>query len=309
MQLGQLAQQLARILVARIRRLYGHFHNLIPALIGARIQHALLPQPEALPLGSSLRNLEQRAAIDGGHLDLGPQRRLPHRDGYLDFDIVPLAVEERVLLHFGGDIQVPWRRSHGSRVALARHPQSRAVARPRRNPRLHRLRARYPALTAAFRACVPQFPRASAPRARQVELHGSGHLRHVARPLALSAHAPARAGDSRTRPAARAAHVVARDIQTHLGALDGLPEVDVHDVFKVAALFRFRLLLVGRAMAPEKLREYVPEPARVRAPARAAPRAAPRPGKRIRKIEAVEIHARLRAAPSRTSRPCARESA
>src|ERR1035437_8876762 len=304
MELRHLAQQLARVLVVRFRRLDGDLHNLVAALIGARIQDALLAQPEALAVRGSLRNLEERAAIDGGHLDFGAQRRLPHRDGNLDFDVVAFAVEEWVFLHFSGDVEIARRRSHGSGVALARHPQPGAVARARREARLHHLRARYAALAPAFGTGIPQFPRASAARAGQVELHGPGHLGHVASPLALWAGGLAHAGHSRTRPAARAAQIVARDIQAHLRALDGLPEIDVHRVFEVAALFRFRLRLVARAAAPEKLRENVAEATArgVRAPARPPGRAR----ESIRKIEAAEIHAGLGATASRTG---AREAA
>jgi len=53
MELRQLAQQLARVLVARFRRLDGDLHNLVAALISARIQDALLAQPEALAVGGS----------------------------------------------------------------------------------------------------------------------------------------------------------------------------------------------------------------------------------------------------------------
>ena len=85
--------------VLRLRRLDRHFHDLIAALVGARVQHALLAQPELLAVLGALRNLQQRAAVDGRHFDLGAQRRFRHRDRHLDFDIVAVAAEERMLFH------------------------------------------------------------------------------------------------------------------------------------------------------------------------------------------------------------------
>ena len=76
-----------------------HFHDLVAALIGARVQDAFFAQAEPLAVLRALRNLEQRAAVDCGHFDLGAERRFPHGDGHLDFDVVALAVEEGVLLH------------------------------------------------------------------------------------------------------------------------------------------------------------------------------------------------------------------
>ena len=75
--LAQLAQQLAGALVARVGRLDDDLDDLVAALVGARVEHALLAQPELLAVLGALRNLQQRPAVDGRHFDLGAQRRFP----------------------------------------------------------------------------------------------------------------------------------------------------------------------------------------------------------------------------------------
>ena len=81
-----------------------------------------------------------------------------------------------------------------------------------------------------------------------------------------------------------------------MSAADGLPEIDVHDIFQVAALLRLRL---RRATAStEKLGEDIAESAAgFRAPAAARTSSRATPGtarKEIRKIEPAEVHARMR---------------
>src|SRR5438270_323265 len=77
MNLGELAEEFARALIARIRRRERDLDNLVPTLIGPRIEHTLFPQPELLPVRRPLRNLQQRAAVNRRHLDAGTERRLP----------------------------------------------------------------------------------------------------------------------------------------------------------------------------------------------------------------------------------------
>ena len=101
---AEFPKDLAGALIVGLGRLDGHLDNLVAALIGARIQDALLPQPEALPVLRALGNLEQRTAIDCGDFDFGPQRRLPYRKGYLNFNIIAFALEERMLLHLRGNV-------------------------------------------------------------------------------------------------------------------------------------------------------------------------------------------------------------
>src|SRR4051812_11689510 len=118
MQLAQLAQNLASALIPRLRRLDGHFYNLIAALSGTRICHTLFPHTELLPGFGSLRDLQLRPAIDRRDFDLGAQRRLPDRQRHLDLDIVAFPFEEGMLLYLGGNEQVAWGRPHSAGIAL-----------------------------------------------------------------------------------------------------------------------------------------------------------------------------------------------
>src|SRR5947207_6481397 len=139
-----------------------------------------------------------------------------------------------------------------------------------------------PAVAAAGRAGVAQFARAAAARASEIELHGPRHLADVAAAFTLrTSDFPEAAGAG---PLAGAADLVAGNVDSGLGAFYGLPEIDVHHVFEVAAFFRRSLR--GAALAAEKLRENIAETAsRFGAPA--APRAAAR---KVGEIETAEIH-------------------
>src|SRR5579885_1654213 len=101
------------------------------------------------------------------------------------------------------------------------------------------------------------------------------------------------------------AHVVAGNAQARLGALYGLPEVDVHHIFEIFALLRLGLTL-GGAAAAEELRKDVAEPAGFRGAAAACARGA---REQVGKIEPAEIHSGLRAAAGALpSGPCSGEA-
>src|SRR5436190_5859833 len=99
-----LTKQFARALIARVGGSDGHFHNLIAALIGARVEHSLFAQAESLCIGGPLRNLQKGTAIDGRDFDFSSQRRLPDRDGNRDFNVVAFATEKLMRFYFGGDV-------------------------------------------------------------------------------------------------------------------------------------------------------------------------------------------------------------
>src|SRR5690348_9455219 len=84
MDAGKLAKQFARLFVLGLGRLDVDLHDLVAVLVQARVEDALVAQPELLSVVGALRDLEQCAASDGGHLDFGAERRFPHRDGHLD---------------------------------------------------------------------------------------------------------------------------------------------------------------------------------------------------------------------------------
>ena len=75
------------------------------------------------------RNLEQGAAVDGGDLDLGSQSRF--RGGYRhgDANVVPFALEDRVVGGPDDHVKIAGLSSVGPRVALAGEADTLAVAR------------------------------------------------------------------------------------------------------------------------------------------------------------------------------------
>ena len=76
MQLAELAQDFLGALVIHWRRLDGDLDDLIATLVLTRVEHALFAQPELAAVGRAWRNLEQRAAVDSRHFDLGARDRL-----------------------------------------------------------------------------------------------------------------------------------------------------------------------------------------------------------------------------------------
>src|ERR1700691_2108593 len=287
---GQLAQNLFGAFVLNLGRLDGGFHNLIAALVGAGVEYAFLPQPELLPIVSALRDLQQGAAIDGGHFDLGAQPGFPHGYRHADMNVVALALKVGMLLHARGDVEIAGGSAHGAGVALARHPQPRAVAGSGRDAHVHGLGVRDASLALAGGAGVLQLAAASALGTGEIETHGAGHLGNRAGPAAL------RAGHGlaarRTASVAGGTRVVARDIEPRLGALDGLPEIDIQRVLEILALLRRCL---RRFATIEKVRKDVSEAARAGAASR---RRTPAPTsgaalKVVRKVETVEIHVGL----------------
>src|SRR5579872_1784578 len=186
-QLAELAQEFLGALVLYLRHLDGYFHDLIATLIFARVEYALLAQPELAAVGRARRNLEQRAAVDGRYFDLGAQAGLGDRDGDADLDVVAVAREERMLLDARGDVEVACGRAHSAGVAFAGDAQARSVLRARRNVHRNGFGSGHAAIAVTRRAGVLQFPFAAAPWAGEIELHGAGHLRHLARAVALRA--------------------------------------------------------------------------------------------------------------------------
>src|ERR1035441_729856 len=229
---------------------------------------------------------------------LRAQRRLPDRDRDGDLDIIAFAPEEGMGFHFGGDVEIARGGAHGAGVAFTGDAEAGPVAGTGRNADLHALGVGNASPAAAPGTGVAQFAAPAAARAGEVELHGAGHLADVSRAFALLADGFAAAGG--TGAAAGIANVVAGDIDARLGALDGLPEVDVHDVLEVAALFGFGV--GGLAASAKELRKDVAEAAgagvgRSGTMAGAAGRAG------IGEIETAKIEMRAVRLASRTALP------
>src|SRR5579871_3573076 len=187
----------------------------------------------------------------------------------------------------------------GSGVALAGDAQPRAVAGAGRNADLHGFGVGHAPIAAAGRARIAQLAGAAAARARQIELHGAGHLADVACPFAL--RTSDFAGASRAGAVAGAADFVAGDIDPSGGALDGLPEIDIHYIFEVSALLGLGLRRF--TAVAEKLGKDVAETggAGFGSAATGAAGAALRAGKVIGKIEPPEVHSGT-GAPASTAR-------
>src|SRR5712691_148359 len=238
-QLGILAQQFLGALVVDHRGLDRHLHDLVASLAGARIRHALFTETELLPVARALGNLQQRAAVDGRHLDLGSQARFidAHRHG--DLDVVAVAAEKRMRIHAHCNVEIARRSAMGAGVTLARHAQPRTLLRARWNAYLHSFRLRDAAVAVTSGAAVAQPPRAFAARATQAEPHRSGRLRYV--PAAVALRADGVGARTGACAVASGAHFLAGDVQPDLRSFDGLPEVNTEPVFEVGTLFRLRL--------------------------------------------------------------------
>ena len=199
----------------------------------------------------------------------------------------------------GSTRKVMYRSPGGSavraRVAFARHAQTRALLRARRNPHLHGFRVRDAPVAVARRAPIAQPARALALRTRQAEAHRAGHLRHVAAAVAFRTN---RVGAGRA-PAAVAggAHFLAADIQRTC-----VPRIacqkSMFRPYSRSVPFSRRGRVAALALPAEPLAEDIVEAGRFAPAAAALPRPpAPRPCENVGEIESAEAHVRARAGP------------
>src|ERR1051326_2740206 len=201
MKLGQLAQNLLGAFVPYFGWLNQYLDDLIAALVLTRVEHALFAETELLAGLRARPHRQQSPAVDRGHFNLRAQTGLGDGHGNFDFNIVSVAMEERMLLHPRGDIEIAGRRALGAGVAFARNSQPRSILRAGRDVDSHSLRARDTSIAVTGRARVLQLSFAAAARAGEVEFHGARHLRNRSGAAAL------RAGDG---TAGRSACPVAR---------------------------------------------------------------------------------------------------
>ena len=128
------------------------------------------------------------------------------------------------------DVEIAGRCAHGSGVAATGQTNALAIARAGLDANLQRLAALDAALAVAGRADGAVLAAAAAARTRHVELHAAALLRDLA--LAVALRTFARLLDV-TLAVTVAANFQARNVELQLGAVDGLPEADVHLVFEV----------------------------------------------------------------------------
>src|SRR5581483_955534 len=95
-----------------------------------------------------------------------------------DMNIIAMALEKGMRLHARGDVEIARRSTLCARIALARYPQTRAVAGAGRNPHFYRLGMRHSSIASARGAGILQFARTAATWAGKVEPHRAGHLRN-----------------------------------------------------------------------------------------------------------------------------------
>src|ERR1700678_94200 len=98
-------------------------------------------------------------------------------------------------------------------------------------------------------ANVAQTAFAVAARAGEAELHGTRHLCHVSGPIALRTNGRRATGGAGA--VACFTYFLARDVETHLRAADGLPKVDIQPVFEIGAFFRAHTRLLTALVSEE----------------------------------------------------------
>ncbi len=109
--------------------------------------------------------LQQRAAIDGRHFNLGAQRGLGERHRNGEMDVVALALENRMLTDPHDDVKIARGRAHRSGIAASGQADALAVARARLDAHLQRLAALHAAFAVAHRAHRAVLAAAAAARA------------------------------------------------------------------------------------------------------------------------------------------------
>src|ERR1017187_888401 len=134
--LAQLLHQF--LLVARQPRgnLHIHMHVEVAPRAAVHHRHTLVPQPELRAALRAFGNLELVRLIERGHLDFRAQRRLRQVDGNGAMQILPLALEEGVLLDLEEDVEIARRSPVRAGLAFRRQPYAGIVIDSRRNRNL-----------------------------------------------------------------------------------------------------------------------------------------------------------------------------
>src|SRR5215218_6608959 len=133
-QRGELAQQLALL----ARELLGHGHleadQQVAAALAAAAGHAPAPDPEGAAVLGAGRHLEGDRAVQGRHLELGPQGGLGEGHRHGDGQVLAAAPEQGVRGDPDLDDQVAGGGAGLARLALALEPDGGAVVDPGGDP-------------------------------------------------------------------------------------------------------------------------------------------------------------------------------
>src|SRR5690606_1919666 len=239
--LSQLAQQFPLLGRNLGRDHHPHGDDLIAARTASDVGHSLSPQAKLLPRLGPRWDLQLHRAVDGRHLDLGPERSLCHVERQIQVDLLPLPNEVGVRLDADAHIQVA-RRPVRHVLALAGQAQRRVTVDPRRDRDRDRARLGHPASSATGGARIGDYsPLAPAvvARHRRDELTKDG----VLHPADLAAAAADRAdrrllAPAHTRAAAIVAQLEARDLDLFLGPEDRLFEGQLNRGLEVGPAHR-----------------------------------------------------------------------
>src|ERR1700680_3449722 len=232
-QFCQFAEQFFRPLVARHGHGHGDLDDLIPARALLRCRrNALFPQAQLLPGLRSRRNLQQRPAVNRGHLNLCPQCRLSRAYRDSQIDVIPVAPEDRMLFSSDDRIKIARWAAVDPGVALARNANPLPIARASLDTHFERLRFRHRAFTMAGGTRRQILARPVASRTLHVELHPSAGLGDVSRSVALRTFAWRL---QETLAVTVRANILTGNIQAHYAAAARRPERNVDLIFPAAS--------------------------------------------------------------------------
>ncbi len=127
-------------------------------------------------------------ALQSRHHDIRPHRRLRKRYRHHAVQVIPFALEERVLFDVQHDIQIARRTAKRPRLAVSREPNPRPVFHARRHLRLHHAFAYQPTFTLALRTRIGNHaPRTLTRRTRPRDTEKPLLISHLPLPVTSSA--------------------------------------------------------------------------------------------------------------------------
>src|SRR5208282_1811740 len=132
-ELGEFLEQFALARGQAARRFDNYLDELIAAAVAVKVDDALALEAQDFSRLRGGRNLELDFAFERRHFDLGADRRLRKADRRLDYHVVVLAHEHRVLFDVNYDVEIALRSAAVAGLALAAQLEPRAVVHARRN--------------------------------------------------------------------------------------------------------------------------------------------------------------------------------
>ncbi len=243
---------------------------------------AAVAHPERPARGGAGRDADRhRVALDGRHLDVGPERRLGEGDRHGDGHVVAIAPEHRVWLDVHPHVEVARRAVVTTGCSLALEPDRLAVADAGRDAHLdHAGPGRDAGARAGRAGRVDEHAPPAAVRAGPAE--GEEALVVVEHAASVAVGTDPRRGAWRgARPLAVGARHLAHQVHRRGDALDAVEELEVQVGLEVGATLGPTAERAARAVAraPRRDRTGCPAGRRCRGvEARAAPATAAGPG-------------------------------